>query len=325
MTPRDYRRSARYKLRQRPREEWIRVELPASLRIIERDQWERVQAQLERNISFSVRNSRHVYLLRGLVECSGCGARYVGDPNHGRYYYRCHNRCKKLPVVREELLDQAVWEAIEEVLLNPDLVIEQIRNRERKMQSIAGQADNEIKEICQGIEKVDEEERRILEAYRAGILTPAILGRELEQLRARKCALIQRQTQLSAQSRAPNMPLIQRSVYEYCKEVAGRLSSFAESDRQRLLQLLIEKVIFKGEEVIIRGIIPAQRTPTQQIAEIRNPQSPESVLSIDGIAAMESWSHGLNSVDEIFFEVVNQVGKEGPVRSSLALYQAPHY
>src|SRR5262249_8240110 len=41
---REYRRLAKYKLRQRPREEWIKVELPEPLRIVNREQWERVQS-----------------------------------------------------------------------------------------------------------------------------------------------------------------------------------------------------------------------------------------------------------------------------------------
>ena len=82
---RAYRRLAKYKLRQRPREEWIRVRLADHLRIIDHAQWERVQSQLARNLSFSERNSRHAYLLRELVVCGGCQARYVGDPNHASF------------------------------------------------------------------------------------------------------------------------------------------------------------------------------------------------------------------------------------------------
>lgn len=310
---REYRRLSKYKHRPRPREDWIRVKLPDELRIIDPAQLERVQAQLGRNRSFSKRNSQHVYLLRGLVECGGCKARYVGDPNHGRFYYRCHRRCKRYPTVREELLDQTVWEAIEEVLLNPDIVVKQIEKREAEKEFKAASTESETKEVERGIERVDEEERRILEAYRAGILTPTILGRELEQLRSRKNALIQRQAELNAQGQAPNLPVIRRTVFEYCRETASRLGALADDERQRLLQLLIERVIFRGDEIAIRGFIPLRNPPSQQVVDVGIAQEQAADLAIDGIAAMEAYSRGHNSVEGMTFELTKALPRIRPL------------
>lgn len=310
---REYRRLSKYKHRPRPREDWIRVKLPDELSIIDPAQWERVQSQLSRNRSFSKRNSRHVYLLRGLVGCGGCKARYVGDPNHGRFYYRCHQRCKRYPTVREELLDQTVWEAIEEILLNPDLVVKQIEKREQEKESKSTVTENEMKEVEQGIEKVDEEERRILEAYRAGILTPAILGRELEQLRSRKNALTQRQAELSAQSQTPNLPMIRRTVFDYCQETASRLGALADAERQRLLQLLIERVIFRGDEVTIRGFIPFRNPPSLQVENVGIAQEQAADLSIDGIATMDPYSRSHNPVEQIPFELAKSLPNTRPL------------
>lgn len=92
-------------VRQRPREEWIPLELPSSLRLVPQARWEQVQLRLKQNIAFSLRNEKHPYLLKGLVRCGACGARYVGDSWHGRFYYRCLARCKRLPAVREFRLE----------------------------------------------------------------------------------------------------------------------------------------------------------------------------------------------------------------------------
>lgn len=309
---REYRRSAKYKLRRRPREEWIQVQLPDQLRLIDRRQWERVQAQLTRNLSFSERNSKHVYLLRGLVECGGCRARYVGDPNHGRFYYRCHRRCRKYPAVREELLDQAVWEAVEEVILNPEIVVGQIEKREREVVAKATLSESEIKEVEQGMAKVDEEERRVLEAYRIGVLTPAILGRELEQLKVRRSALVRRQADLNTRSSQPSLPVIRRTVNDYCREVAGRLGALTGAERQRFLQLLIETVVFKGNEVTIRGVIRPRRVQTEQAAEVGESQVQVGNSATDGIATTEVYSRSHNSVKQIPFELAKSVSLRKP-------------
>jgi len=103
-----YQKRLKSSVRRRPREEWIPLELPAVLQLVPRDRWERVQTRLRRNIAFSPRNEKHLYLLKGLVQCGGCGARYVGEAWHGRFYYRCSARCKKLPSVREFWLEELV-------------------------------------------------------------------------------------------------------------------------------------------------------------------------------------------------------------------------
>ena len=67
-----YRKSAKTSTQRRPKEEWIALALPKQLRILPRDLWERVQSQLDQNITFSPRNGKHNYLLRGLIKCGGC-------------------------------------------------------------------------------------------------------------------------------------------------------------------------------------------------------------------------------------------------------------
>src|ERR1035441_6252194 len=103
-----YRKRTKCSTRQRTKSEWLPLALPESLQIVPRERWERVQRQLERNIMFSPRNEKHAYLLKGLVRCGACGARYVGDPCHGKFYYRCIARCKKLPSISETKLGNLV-------------------------------------------------------------------------------------------------------------------------------------------------------------------------------------------------------------------------
>jgi hypothetical protein len=110
-----YRKRIKSSLRQRSREEWIPLHLPERLWLVDRDCWERVQLRLGQNIAFSPRNEKHPYLLKGLVQCGGCGSRYVGDSWHGRFYYRCSGRCKRLPAIPEFRLEHFVIKAVEKM------------------------------------------------------------------------------------------------------------------------------------------------------------------------------------------------------------------
>ena len=53
-----------------------------------------------------------------------------------------------------------------------------------------------------------------------------------------------------------NAARIKRSVLEYYCDLSQGLATFTEPERQRFLQLLIETIVFKGQEIVIRGVIP---------------------------------------------------------------------
>src|SRR5581483_3423589 len=93
------------------------------------------------------RNSKHQYLLRGLVSCGGCKARMVGDPCHGTFYYRCLNRCRRFPTIREGVLDDAVWNAIQEAISKPQIIVRQLMRLQKQKADGRKAAPGEQQEI----------------------------------------------------------------------------------------------------------------------------------------------------------------------------------
>ena len=347
-----YRRSFKSSLRKRDKSEWIPVVLPDNLKIIERDHWERVQSQLDRNITFSPRNAKHEYLLKGLVKCGGCGARYVGDPNHGTYYYRCFARCKKLLALRETFIDSTVWEAIKEAMLNPTMILDQLAALYGHRKKDADNQDTEQQEIEAMLIGVDKEEERILEAYRMNILSPEQLGREMEKLSARRVPLEARKARLTEKAQTVEFPAIKRSLADYCKIAAQRLITFNDEERKQFLRLLIDEIVYEGSQVRIRGVIPISRMNSQErsasVSGSREEQSGargetvekqqdyegfksyritdmamnsrdrNSVYRKGRIADMTVYSNDRNSVEEVNFELLKPMPKS-PVPLCLQL------
>jgi site-specific DNA recombinase len=255
-TDHKYRKHVKSGIRRRKRDEWLPLELPASLMIVPRDQWERVQRQLNQNISFSPRNEKHAYLLKGLVRCGRCGSAYVGDPGRGRHFsYRCTARQNHCPSISESILNDAVWDSVEQALLNPDLILKHVQLFEE-------QDDAAIKEGCErqlhvkrSLAALEAEERRLIEAYRLSVLSAAQLGNELEKLNVRKAGLENERATLDI-SQPSSQENVGKSIRDYCEEVAQNLASFTVEERQQLLRTLVRTITFDGAEVRIRGEIP---------------------------------------------------------------------
>jgi site-specific DNA recombinase len=313
---RKYRRSLKTSMRLRPKAEWLPIELPNSLRIIPREQWERVQKQLDRNIPFSPRNTKHPYLLSGLLRCGGCGSAYVGDPNGGHFGYRCLKRCRKVPSIKEAFLNNAVWAAVEEALSNPKVLLEGFNGvLERNARATAAISGGD--ELSRALEQLRREEARILEAYRLEILSAEQLAKELETLKTRRSSL--ESTMSSMQPPKPISESVLRGpVGDACQLLAQRLSTLDFSKKQLLLRTLLTKIIFYGERVKLIGALPLDddlgRTDTEK-ARIANTTSRHHVRNSDEIATTtsERYVPNFGSADHanaLPFELVRPVQKD---------------
>ncbi len=268
-----YRRHMKSSRRKRPREEWLALELPPSLRLVARDRWERVQERLRQNIAFSPRHEKHFYLLKGLVLCGGCGARYVGEPSHGKFYYRCAARCRLVPTVRETVLDGTVISVVEQLITDPSLVLDQVERQKRNGTAARANRLALLAEVRKELRQIDGEESRLLEAYRSEIITATQLATELAKLNARRtdAAESRKAAMQHAQLRlAPEQ--IQKSVEEYCREVRQNYNSFAPNELREFLRTVIQNAVFDGQRLKILGHLPANTSSAESTKhKIDNP------------------------------------------------------
>ena len=273
VTANAYRKRSKCSVRQRPADEWIPLQLPDNLRIVPHAQWERVQQQLARNYSFSARNEKHAYLLKGLVRCGGCGATYVGDPCHGKFYYRCAARCKSVPSVAEGTLNDAVKQAVSSIMTDPKVILDPLHQLDEAEASEAKAHTGAQQHLEKESKRLAVEEQRLLDAYRIGVISPAQLSGQLEKIRSSRGTLdLQR---ASTVLRTVPAAQVERAVSEYCEEAAANLSSLSAEGWRQLFQTLIESGVFYGDRIVLRGRI--------KLAELNN-GGPELSLEAPVIA-----------------------------------------
>jgi site-specific DNA recombinase len=254
---RQYRKRSKCSVRMRPTNEWIPLQLPKALWIVPHERWQRVQQQLARNYAFSKRNAKHIYLLKGLVQCGGCGARYVGDPCHGKFYYRCACRCKRMRSVTESTLNEAVKQAVAKVMTDPGVILEPLRQMEQAETREVKANQGAERRIEREMRRTLAEEQRLLDAYRTGVISPTQLGQQLEKLRSRRAALDVERGAVEKGQSAP-VAQVERAVSDYCAEAARNLEDLTDEGWQQLLQTLIESAVFHGDRIVIHGRIPME-------------------------------------------------------------------
>src|SRR5215468_12065454 len=177
---------------QRPREEWIEIPVPA---LVSEETFARAQELLYHNKLRSRRRTIAPSVVQGLVGCAKCGYALsrVSTQTSARklHYYKCIGSdswrklggpvCNNNRFIRQELLDQIVWDEVVRLLQDPVLIQQELdrrlaaartsdptRKREQTLQ-------RELTHVDQGIE-------RVLTAYQEELLS-------LEQLRQREQAL----------------------------------------------------------------------------------------------------------------------------------------
>src|SRR5215831_13768159 len=258
---------------QRPREEWIEIPVPA---LVTEETFARAQELLYQNKIRSRRRTIAPSIVQGLVGCAKCGyalARTSTQTSARKiHYYKCIGFdswrklggpvCDNKQFIRQELLDQIVWDEVVRLLQNPVLIQQELdrrlaaartsdptRKREQTLQ-------RELSHVGKGIE-------RLLTAYQEELLS-------LEQLRERMPMLRQREQALRAELQAIADQANDRAAFlrlaETLTAFLTRLRNAAETlsviERQKIVRLLVKEILVGEDAITIRHSIPIP-APTQ--------------------------------------------------------------
>ena len=143
--------------------------------------WERARRQIERNRSLPpARRSQNVYLLRGLIDCEDCGAKFTGYPmpSRGRttHYYRCNSRSNLSRVaergpcdaklVNVARLEQQVWEDSRAFILNPGDALARAQAQLRERMTRTTGLEEQRRAIARQLADKEGERERIMTLYR---------------------------------------------------------------------------------------------------------------------------------------------------------------
>ncbi len=315
--------------RDRPREDWTLVPVPALVSV---EQFELAQARLQENKRFAARRTKEPTLLQGILVCRECGyACYRTSTRTSKrriYYYRCIGSdnyrhvggrvCGSRPIRTDEL-DELVWAEVKRLLAEPELVRGEL---ERRLQALreADPANQHKDALARELTRVRAANARLLDAYQESL--------PLAELRTRMPPLRTREATLQAQLDALDAELHDAASYlELADSLEGFLARLNESadsvqiaERQRVLRLVVREVLVGGDDdtVTIRHSIPTPQGD-QPPGYLLRGSSPLTVAGEHRVSGAAAWP-----VVERGVRVFVEVGRALMEISESRLYRATH-
>jgi site-specific DNA recombinase len=261
---------------ERPRADWIEIPVPA---IVSEETFALAEERLADNKRFAPRRTVEPSIVQGLVSCRKCGYALSRTSTRSSarkiHYYRCLGSdgwrhlggsvCDSRPI-RQDLLDQVVWQEVIRLIENPILINAELNRRLDAAR--AAEPTRRRKDVLEReLKRTTKSIQRLVTAYQEDLLS-------LDELRRRMPELRTREQQMRAELQAIDDQAADRITFlrlaETLTAFLQRLHCSAQSlnitDRQRIVRLLVKEILVDDNTITIRHSIPASSpTPPSDI------------------------------------------------------------
>ena len=255
--------------KERPREEWIEIPVPA---IITTEIFELAQERLKKNKLHSQRNTVEITLLQGMIVCSDCGySLYRTSTRTSKrklYYYRClgsdryryvnGRKCNCRPL-RQDYLDEIVWQKVLELLQDPGLIQKEINKRikeTKKSNPLIDQKTVLLKQKSKLATAMD----KLLDAYQEGLIPIDQLRKRMPDLQKRTTTKERELANLEAHEQALDNRLQLLDVASFTKNLHQNINHLDIKDKRKIVKLLIKEILVGEDSIEIKHSIPVKES-----------------------------------------------------------------
>lgn len=223
--------------------------------------------------------------MQGLLVCSECGFSFyktsTSTTKRKICYYRCFGsdnyrfekgrKCSNRPI-RQDILDEFVWEHIIRLLENPMLVADEIERRYQE--ALTGSATHLRRDtLSKEATHTKNAMNKLLDAFQEGLIEIDELRKRMTELRKREMSVNSQLLSLEAK------PIEQSQLLEYSLRIEKILKSLRDSaknlsvlERQKVLRLIVKEVLVNVDKITIKHSIPITNAGTASSKEKKSYQ-----------------------------------------------------
>jgi site-specific DNA recombinase len=256
--------------REKPREEWIEIPVPA---LISQDTFDMAQERLKTNKLHSKRNTNIETLLQsGMMVCGECGyslyRTYTKTSSGNKiFYYRCFGsdryrfegirKCNCKPL-RQDYIDNIVWAELVGLIQDPGLIRKEVEKRvetAKKTNPLVNQKALLAKQRLKGMQSMD----KLLDAYQEGIIPIGQLRKRMPELQKKVNSIEKELKELQVHELALDQRLQLLDVTSFTMQLGKNINHLDIKDKKKILRLLVKEIIVREETIEIRHSIPLKQ------------------------------------------------------------------
>ncbi len=281
-----HQRTSRTTSRARDRRDWIPVNVPA---IIDRELWDAAQQRAHDNRINSPRNTKHDYLMRGRLRCADCGLLFRARTEpRGKVkgYYSCGGQKIEHSVdfqnkpchrsLRQEDVDDRVWERIKTVLLNPALLTDSMRQKQAEISQERQLKAQHQANIDKQLDLNRAQQGKLLRTYLADntLISETVFASEMTRLRD-DATRLEQERDLLAQDMTTSEDVSDetiKQVEDFCENVRKGIEAFTFADKLAVVEILnITGIVYRGvtrtdDTIVLSGFMPDTEVDSSAIA-----------------------------------------------------------
>jgi site-specific DNA recombinase len=224
-----------------------------------------------------------------MLVCQQCGyALYRSSAQTCKqklYYYRCIGSdayrhlpgpvCTNRPI-RQDYLDQFVWQEIIRVLEEPELIQAEIQRRLEAAQKSDPVRKRE-QSLRRELTRLEASTERLLTAYQEDLLTLAELRRRTPELRKQQQAIQSELTsmELAASDQSRYLRLT-HTLTEFRQRLQAKSETMELPQRQKILRLLVKEILVGADTITVRHSLPIAGLEPPSDGPVDGPRSPRA-------------------------------------------------
>jgi site-specific DNA recombinase len=153
-------------------------------------------------------------------------------------------------------LEEVAWQSVEQLLRQPKLILEHYHQWQHQAHESSLEYQ-EQRRLSQQLERLHAQPQRLLDGYQSGVLELEELQRRQERIAEREKLLQERLTAVACRlQQGAAQADVQEGIEAFAQRLQHALENPAFEDKQRILRLVIERIVVGSEEIVVKHSIP---------------------------------------------------------------------